>query len=86
MTIDERRRMLIFRSWHRGTREMDMLMGSFADAHVIGFDAAQLDAYEQLLTCQDPDLYDWKIGRAVPPPEEDSAVLQLFLAHRLVES
>lgn len=83
MTIEERRRMLIFRSWHRGTREMDLLMGAFADAHVPNFDAAQLDAYEQLLTCQDPDLYDWKCGRATPPPEEDSEVLKLFLAHDL---
>ncbi len=84
MTIDERRRMLIFRSWHRGTREMDMLMGSFADAYMSTFDAGQLDAYEQLLTCQDPDIYDWKCRRSTPPAEDDSAVLQLFLAHRLV--
>jgi len=83
MTIDERRRMLIFRSWHRGTREMDILMGSFANAHVPAFDAAQLDAYEQLLTCQDPDLYDWISGRTEPDPAEDGPVMRLFLAHRL---
>ena len=84
MTIDERRRMLIFRSWHRGTREMDMLMGSFADAHVPSFGATQLDEYERLLTCQDPDLYDWKCGRMPPDEAENSSVMQLFLAHRLV--
>ena len=84
MTIDERRRMLIFRSWHRGTREMDLMMGSFADAHVPAFDAAQLDAYERLLTCQDPDLYDWKCGRSQPDPAEDGPVLRLFLNHRFV--
>ena len=83
MTIDERRRMLIFRSWHRGTREMDILMGSFANAHVPTFDAAQLDAYEHLLTCQDPDLYDWISGRAEPASEDDGPVTRLFMAYRL---
>ncbi|MBU6234354.1 MAG: succinate dehydrogenase assembly factor 2 [Alphaproteobacteria bacterium] len=83
LTIEERRRMLIFRSWHRGTREMDILMGAFADAYVPNFDAAQLDEYERVLTCQDPDLYDWKCGRAEPPADEDCAVLRLFLAHKV---
>ncbi|NBX65447.1 MAG: succinate dehydrogenase assembly factor 2 [Proteobacteria bacterium] len=83
MTIEERRRMLIFRSWHRGTREMDMLMGTFADAHVPNMDKTALDEYEQLLTCQDPDLYDWKCKRMAPPVEEQSAVLELFLKHEL---
>ncbi len=83
MTIDERRKKLIFRAWHRGTREMDLLMGSFADAHVFGFDEKQLDAFEHILTCQDPDLYDWKCGRGQPGAEDDSDVMQLFLGHRL---
>lgn len=83
MEIDDRRKKLVFRAWHRGTREMDLLLGSFADAHVQGFDAAQLDAFERLLACQDPDLYDWKCERASPSPEDDSDVMRLFLAHRL---
>lgn len=83
MKIEDRRKMLIFRSWHRGTREMDLLMGAFADAYVPGFDAAQLDAYERLLGCQDPDLYDWKCGRSAPPAADDSPVLRLFLSHKV---
>ena len=83
MDIADRRKKLIFRAWHRGTREMDLLLGAFADAHVPGFDAAQLDAFEHLLTCQDPDLYDWKCGRGAPGPDERSDVMQLFLDHRL---
>ena len=82
MTLDERRKKLIFRAWHRGTREMDLLMGSFADAHVPGFDVAQLDQFEHILTCQDPDLYDWKCGRGAPGAEDDGEVMQLFINHR----
>ncbi|MDE2029360.1 MAG: succinate dehydrogenase assembly factor 2 [Alphaproteobacteria bacterium] len=81
MSDEERRKRLRFRSWHRGTREMDLLLGSFADAHVPGFTPAQLDQYEELLTINDPDLYSWATGTAAVPPEQDGAVMQLFCAH-----
>ena len=42
-TTENRRKRLRFRSWHRGTKEMDLLMGSFADAHLSAFDVGQLD-------------------------------------------
>lgn len=61
------RKRLKFRSWHRGTREMDLLMGRFADQHLDGWDAALLTAYAALLEENDPDIYDWVCGRAVPP-------------------
>lgn len=80
--IENRRKRLIFRSWHRGTREMDLIMGSFADAHVPGFDDAQLLAYEELLNEQDPDLYDWFIGKPLPAGHQ-SPLMALFLAHKV---
>jgi len=81
-SIKDRRNKLVFRAWHRGTREMDLLLGSFADAHVGTFTESQLDEFEHLLTCQDPDLYDWKCGRGAPEGEDDNAVMKLFIAHR----
>lgn len=77
-----RRKRLLFRSWHRGTREADLILGSFAEAHLAGFDAAGLDAFEALLEVSDADLFDWIIGRAPPPPEHDSEVTRLLLAFR----
>jgi antitoxin CptB len=82
MEIENRRKKLIFRAWHRGTREMDLLLGSFADAHVPGLDETGLDQFEHLLTCSDPDLYDWKCERGAPATEDDSPVMQAFLIHR----
>jgi antitoxin CptB len=75
-----RRKRLLFRSWHRGTREADLILGRFADAHLAGFDEAQLDRYEALLDCADPDIFDWVSGRAVPPPEYGDDVTRLLLA------
>ena len=77
---DIRRKRLSFRSWHRGTRESDLILGRFADAHLDGFDDGQLDRYEALLECADADLFDWIIGRTVPPPERDHDVTRLLLA------
>jgi len=80
--IEVRRRRLKFRSWHRGTREADLLLGSFADAHVDRFDGETLDQYEALLSMSDPDLYNWKTGREPVPPEHDTPVMQLLKRHQ----
>jgi antitoxin CptB len=79
---DPRRKRLLFRSWHRGTREADLILGSFADQHLRGFDEAQLDRYEALLDVPDPDIFDWITGRAAPPAECDHDVTRLLLAFR----
>ncbi|AWK86894.1 succinate dehydrogenase assembly factor 2 [Azospirillum thermophilum] len=81
-SVETRRKRLRFRSWHRGTREMDLLMGSFADAHIGSFDHPQLDRFEALLELGDPDLYDWMNGRAPVPAEHDSDVMRLLMDFR----
>ncbi len=74
------RKKLRFRSWHRGTREMDLLLGRFADAHLEGMDAEALALYDRFLSNSDPDIYNW-VSRAEPvPPAEDNRVVQLLLA------
>jgi antitoxin CptB len=77
-----RRKRLLFRSWHRGTREADLILGSFAEAHLRDFGDARLDEYEALLACPDADLFDWITGRAAPPPDRDTEVTRLLLAFR----
>ncbi|HEY0902215.1 MAG TPA: succinate dehydrogenase assembly factor 2 [Micavibrio sp.] len=85
MTLEEIqnwRKRLIFRSWHRGTREMDLIMGSFADQNVPGFDEAALQAYESLLETPDPDLYNWISGVETPPADQQTPMLARFLSHK----
>jgi antitoxin CptB len=66
---------LKYRAWHRGFREADLIIGPFADARLESFDAAELDAFEQLLEAPDQDLYEWIVGRAPTPPEHDNGVM-----------
>jgi hypothetical protein len=54
--LEIRRRRLLFRCWHRGTQEIDLLLGSFAEASLAGFDSAQLGRFEALLDCPDADV------------------------------
>lgn len=80
--IEVRRRRLVFRCWHRGTREADLILGRFAEAHVGAFDLAQLDRFEALLECSDPDLYAWIIGQEPVPAEHDHDVMALLRSFR----
>lgn len=84
-SIENWRKRLIFRAWHRGTREMDLLIGSFAEKYINGFDAADLAIFEEILINNDPDVYDWIIGRQKAPEELASRVLDLLLAHQFAK-
>ncbi|MBV9136160.1 MAG: succinate dehydrogenase assembly factor 2, partial [Hyphomicrobiales bacterium] len=59
-----RRRRLRFRAWHRGIREMDLLMGGFADARLQSLDERELDVFEELLELPDQEVFTWLTGQA----------------------
>ncbi len=80
MAAELRRKRLLYRSWHRGTREGDLIPGRFAAAYLARFDDAQLDRYETLIDCADADLVGWVAGRAAPPVVLDHDVTRLLLA------
>jgi antitoxin CptB len=67
--LDQRRRRLLFRATHRGTRENDLLVGGFVAAGLDAFSDAELAALEAILELPDPLLGDWLTGRA-PVPDE----------------
>ena len=66
-TAEARLKRMAMRSWRRGTKEMDLVLGPFAEAHLAGMDAATLDSYDALLNENDQDLLPWVLGQAQPP-------------------
>ena len=74
--LDERRRRLLYRSWHRGTREADLIMGRFADVHIGDLTDAELDEYEHLLEVLESDLLAWVTGMIAVPAEHDTAMFR----------
>ncbi|WP_428030119.1 succinate dehydrogenase assembly factor 2 [Ancylobacter sp.] len=75
--LDARRRRILYRSWHRGTREMDLLMGRFADACIGELSEDDVAAFELLIEVEDPDLYGW-LGSGVPASEFDTPLFHRF--------
>ena len=73
--LDPRRRRLLFRARHRGTKEADLMIGAFAERNIAGFTAAELDELEAVLEFPDVDLADWLSGRRPIPPECRSPML-----------
>lgn len=64
---ESRRKRMHIRAWRRGTREMDLILGGYADTHLADMDEAGLDAFEAVLAEDDHDLYQWITGQAAPP-------------------
>jgi antitoxin CptB len=73
-TRETRLKRLKIRSWRRGTKEMDMLLGPYADGPLQALDEAALDAYEAMLHENDQDLYAW-ISGAQPMDPAHAATL-----------
>lgn len=81
--MDEtRRKKLRFRAWRRGFREMDLLMGNFADETLPGLDETALDEFERLLGIPDWEVYAWLIGQKPVPDNHKGPVLDQLIAFR----
>ncbi|WP_205963387.1 succinate dehydrogenase assembly factor 2 [Roseicella aquatilis] len=73
--LDPRRRRLLFRAHHRGTKEADLMIGRFVADNIAAFTEAELDELEAVLEHPDVDLADWLSGRRPIPPECRSPML-----------
>lgn len=78
--LDPRRRKILFRAWHRGMRETDLIMGRFADAEIGGLSEAELDEFERLIEVLDRDLLSWITGEAEVAENYDSALFRRLKA------
>jgi antitoxin CptB len=85
-TSDEnRRRRIVFRSMHRGIREMDIVVGNFVKERIDSASTDELDDLERILEIPDQDLLAWLTGAKQVPPGHNSRLLELILASRFDE-
>jgi len=80
--LDPRRRKALFRAWHRGTREMDLVLGGFADEHIGELDDADLAEFEGLLNVLDTELFQWVSGELPTPVTHDTPLFRRIVGHR----
>ncbi len=81
---DSRIKRAIYRAHHRGTKEMDLILGRFADAELGSFGEAELSEFEELLALPDPQIDRWVKGEE-PPPGVKSMIMRLRRHHGLEE-
>jgi antitoxin CptB len=82
--LDDRRKRLLFRCWHRGTREMDLILGRFADAEIATLSDTDLAELEQLIEVPDPDLYAAVTGDRPLPGDDAGSLFRRIRAFRVV--
>jgi antitoxin CptB len=70
----------LFRAWRRGVREMDLIVGRFADACIGKFDATELDEFEHLIEVPNAELYALIVGNEAVPALHDTPVLRQLMA------
>ncbi len=74
--LDERRKRLKFRLWHRGIREMDLVLGGFADAELAGLADTDLAEVESWLEVPDQQMFAWVNGAETPPAGIDTTLFR----------
>jgi antitoxin CptB len=60
---------LAMRSWRRGMKEMDLILGPYSDTYLVAKSDAELDHYEAMMAQNDQDLYLWVTGAQEAPAE-----------------
>lgn len=77
--MDERKKRLLYRATHRGTREADRLVGGYVEAHLSVLDSEAVGALELLMDESDVDLVNWIMGRAQPLPDRHRKLLDRMI-------
>jgi antitoxin CptB len=80
--LDERRKRALLRTWRRGTRELDIIFGLFANAEIETMSEVDLTELERLLDCEDPNLQKWFMGQEPVLPEYNSVLFARIVAFR----
>jgi len=84
--IEHRRKKLKFRAWHRGTKEMDLILGNFADEHLEQMSSEQMDRFSHILKQADDELYSWVSGAKQMPDHLDRDIMKKLESFRMSPS
>ena len=78
--LDPRLKRIIYRANHRGMRELDMLIGQFAEARAASFTPAEADEFERLMDVEEPDLMSWITGQKPTPDDYNTPLFREMLS------
>ena len=81
--IENLRKKILFRSWHRGTKEMDLILGEFANNNVRNMDLGDLNKFQVFLNLSDPDLYKWIVAEDDSFPKEFEDFFKKIISQKI---
>jgi antitoxin CptB len=81
-TLDVRRKRVLFRAWHRGMKEMDLIFGRFADREIAALSEAELQVFEDVMEQPDDEVYGWVVGRVPTPSLFDTPLFRRIRASK----
>ena len=73
------KKQIIYRSTHRGSKEMDILLGNFINKYIDLFNENELNLFDSILECDDEDIYQWILGKKEIPENYSNRTLQLLI-------
>ncbi len=82
--LEHRRRKLRFRAWHRGIKEMDLILGKYADEYLDQMSSAEMDQFSHLLKQADDELYTWVSGAKKVPEEFDNDIMKTLKSFQMI--
>lgn len=85
ITIDARRKRARFRAWHRGMKEMDIILGGYADAKIDKMELGDLLVFEELMDALDRDLFKWFTGEGPTPAEFNTPLFKAICKFHKIE-
>jgi antitoxin CptB len=80
MNLDHLKKKLLYQSAHRGCKELDIILGSFAENFLMDLEYKSIKLYEELLQAPDNDIYNWIIEKTLPPKQYDTKLLKRIIS------
>jgi antitoxin CptB len=76
--LETAKKKIIYKASHRSSKEMDILLGKFTMKYIDLFDEIELTLFDEILECEDEEIYQWILGKNGAPQQPTNRVLQLL--------
>jgi antitoxin CptB len=77
--LETYKKKIIYKASHRGSKEMDILLGNFINKYIELFNENELNIFDSILDCDDDDIYQWMIGKKDVPTRCENRVFSLLI-------
>ena len=72
---------LLYQSTHRGCKELDIILGGFAEKFLMKLESKSTLYYQELLNAPDNDIYEWITKKKIPPKKYDTEILKEIISY-----